>query len=74
MSQQLVCYDPSGTNQLSFVTEGKLVKRGVKSITTPAKVELLLDDDSLSEVAGPLVEFLLETETHFWAFKLLKKR
>jgi nuclear pore complex protein Nup155 len=39
------------------VTEGRLVRRGVKSITTPAKVELLLDDETLNDVAGPLVEF-----------------
>ena len=36
------------------VTEGKIVKRGSTSTTTPTKVELLLDDDILQEVHQPL--------------------
>eukprot|EP00536_Pseudo-nitzschia_multiseries_P013005 jgi/Psemu1/210312/e_gw1.529.5.1 len=38
------------------VTEGRIVKRGSMSITTPTKVELLLDDDILQEVNQPLKE------------------
>lgn len=38
------------------VTEGKIVKRGSTSITTPTKVELLLDDDVLQEINQPLKE------------------
>ena len=36
------------------VTEGRVVKRGSKSTTTPTKVELLLDDDILQEINQPL--------------------
>lgn len=36
------------------VTEGRVLKRGSKSSTTPAKVELLLEDDVLEEVRSPL--------------------
>ena len=32
------------------VTEGRVVKRGSISISTPSKVELLLDDDILQEI------------------------
>mmetsp|Transcript_14798 Transcript_14798/g.34244 ORF Transcript_14798/g.34244 Transcript_14798/m.34244 type:complete len:1911 (+) Transcript_14798:203-5935(+) len=38
------------------VTEGRVVKRGSMSVTTPTKVELLLDDDILQEVNQPLKE------------------
>ena len=38
------------------VTEGKIVKRGSTSMTTPTKVELLLDDDILQEISQPLKE------------------
>ncbi|KAL3922828.1 MAG: hypothetical protein SGILL_001994 [Bacillariaceae sp.] len=38
------------------VTEGKLVKRGLKSSTTEAKVELLLDDDATSKIAQGLLD------------------
>ena len=38
------------------VTEGKIVKRGSTSVTTPTKVELLLDDDILQEINQPLKE------------------
>lgn len=37
------------------VTEGRVLKRGFKSRTTPAKVELLLEDDSVEEIRRPLV-------------------
>jgi Nup133 N terminal like len=37
------------------VTEGRIVKRGTRSILTPAKVELLLDDETLNEIARPLL-------------------
>jgi nuclear pore complex protein Nup155 len=37
------------------VTEGRILKRGSSSITTPAKVELLMDDETLEEVRRPLV-------------------
>ncbi|KAG7360980.1 Nup133 N terminal like protein [Nitzschia inconspicua] len=37
------------------VTEGRMVVRGTRMIETPAKVELLLDDTTLNEVAHPLV-------------------
>jgi nuclear pore complex protein Nup155 len=37
------------------VTEGRVLKRGSSSITTPAKVELLMDDEMLEEVRHPLV-------------------
>ena len=36
------------------VTEGRLIKRGLKLISTPAKVELLLEDDTLEQILGPL--------------------
>jgi len=36
------------------LTEGRVVKRGSISVTTPTKVELLLDDDILQEVNQPL--------------------
>lgn len=36
------------------VTEGRTLKRGSKSLTTPAKVELLLEDDVLEEMLSPL--------------------
>eukprot|EP00429_Kryptoperidinium_foliaceum_P002403 CAMPEP_0176014878 /NCGR_PEP_ID=MMETSP0120_2-20121206/7048_1 /TAXON_ID=160619 /ORGANISM="Kryptoperidinium foliaceum, Strain CCMP 1326" /LENGTH=1749 /DNA_ID=CAMNT_0017347829 /DNA_START=181 /DNA_END=5427 /DNA_ORIENTATION=+ len=36
------------------VTEGRVVKRGFSTTTTPAKVELLLDDDVIDEILGPL--------------------
>ena len=36
------------------VTEGRVLKRGAKSKTTPAKVELLLEDGTLEEVRRPL--------------------
>jgi len=36
------------------VTEGRIVKRGSTSTTTPTKVELLLDDDILQEINQPL--------------------
>mmetsp|Transcript_11676 Transcript_11676/g.29571 ORF Transcript_11676/g.29571 Transcript_11676/m.29571 type:complete len:1883 (+) Transcript_11676:126-5774(+) len=38
------------------VTEGKIVKRGLTSVTTPTKVELLLDDDIIQEINQPLKE------------------
>lgn len=38
------------------VTEGRIVKRGSTSTTTPTKVELLLDDNILQEVNQPLKE------------------
>lgn len=37
------------------VTEGRILKRGFKSKTTPAKVELLLEDDTVEEIRRPLV-------------------
>jgi nuclear pore complex protein Nup155 len=37
------------------VTEGRVLKRGFKSNTTPAKVELLLEDDAIQEVRRPLL-------------------
>ncbi|CAJ1953445.1 unnamed protein product [Cylindrotheca closterium] len=37
------------------VTEGRTLKRGYKSRVTPAKVELLLEDDTIEEVRRPLV-------------------
>jgi nuclear pore complex protein Nup155 len=36
------------------VTEGRVLKRGLKSKTTPAKVELLLEDDTLETIRSPL--------------------
>lgn len=36
------------------VTEGRVVKRGSISISTPSKVELLLDDDILQEINQPI--------------------
>jgi nuclear pore complex protein Nup155 len=38
------------------VTEGRVVKRGLKFITTAAKVELLLDNDVTDQVSQPLLE------------------
>ena len=38
------------------VTEGRILKRGHTSATTPAKVELLMDDETLEEVRRPLFE------------------
>lgn len=38
----------------AVVTEGRVLKRGAKSKTTPAKVELLLEDDTLEEIRHPL--------------------
>lgn len=37
------------------VTEGRVLKRSFKAKTTPAKVELLLEDDTVEEVRRPLL-------------------
>ncbi|KAL3925645.1 MAG: hypothetical protein SGILL_000273 [Bacillariaceae sp.] len=38
------------------VTEGRLVKRGPKTITTATKVELLLDEDATDQISQPILE------------------
>jgi len=47
------------------VTEGKIVKRGSRSVSTPTKVELLLDDDILQEINQPLKELELVISSVF---------
>mmetsp|Transcript_14692 Transcript_14692/g.35843 ORF Transcript_14692/g.35843 Transcript_14692/m.35843 type:complete len:1892 (-) Transcript_14692:135-5810(-) len=39
------------------VTEGRVVKQASKTVTTPAKVELLLDESSLEQIRKPLLAF-----------------
>ena len=39
------------------VTEGRVVRQVSKTVTTPAKVELLLDESSLEEIRKPLLAF-----------------
>lgn len=47
------------------VTEGRVLKKGLKSRTTSAKVELLLDDKTVEEIRDPLMEIQRLMETVF---------